>query len=59
MQIFGGLRAGEVVNIRTSDIKLIGPYGQDGLLLNVKNSINRVDIKDGSGSSYVKNQEIN
>ncbi|MGX5439988.1 site-specific integrase [Bacillus thuringiensis] len=54
MQIFGGLRAGEVVNIRTSDIKLIGPYGQDGLLLNVKNSINRVDIKDGSGSSYVK-----
>ncbi|WP_255258770.1 site-specific integrase [Bacillus pseudomycoides] len=54
MQIFGGLRVGEVVNIRTSDIKLIGPYGQDGLLLNVKNSINRVDIKDGSGSSYVK-----
>ena len=36
MQIFGGLRIGEVVNIRTSDIKLIGPYGQDGLLLNVK-----------------------
>ncbi|HFK1428719.1 MULTISPECIES: site-specific integrase [Bacillus] len=54
MQIFGGLRVGEVVNIRTSEIKLIGPYGQDGLLLNVKNSINRIDIKDGSGSSYVK-----
>ncbi|WP_242300894.1 site-specific integrase [Bacillus cereus group sp. BfR-BA-01494] len=54
MQIFGGLRIGEVVNIRPSDIKLIGPYGQDGLLLNVKNNINRVDIKDGSGSSYVK-----
>lgn len=54
MQIFGGLRTGEVVNIRTSDIKLIGPYGQDGLLLNVQNNMNRTDIKDGSGSSYVK-----
>lgn len=54
MQIFGGLRNGEVVNIRTPDIKLIGPYGQDGLLLNVQNNMNRTDIKDGSGSSYVK-----
>ncbi|MES5954577.1 site-specific integrase [Bacillus fungorum] len=54
MQIFGGLRCGEVVNIRKSDIKLIGPYGQDGLLLNIQNNMNRTDIKDGSGSSYVK-----
>ncbi|PGS68220.1 hypothetical protein COC69_27045 [Bacillus cereus] len=56
MQIFGGLRVGEVVNTKLSDIKLIGPYGQDGLLLHLQHHAYRTDIKDGSGSSYVKKQ---
>ncbi|WP_229754444.1 tyrosine-type recombinase/integrase [Priestia megaterium] len=54
MQIFGGLRVGEVVNIKRSDVKTIGPYGVEGLLLNIEKGIFRTDIRDTSGSSYVK-----
>ena len=53
MQIFGGLRIGEVVNIRTSDIAYRSLWSR-WFAFKCKNSINRVDIKDGSGSSYVK-----
>ncbi|SFB25654.1 MULTISPECIES: site-specific integrase [unclassified Bacillus (in: firmicutes)] len=54
LQIFGGLRVGEVVNIQKYDIKTIGPYGIDGLMLNIEKTQFRTDLKDTSGSNYVK-----
>lgn len=54
MQLFGGLRMGEVVNLKRSDIKTIGPYGVEGLLLKIEKNNLRTDIRDSSGSSYVK-----
>ncbi|MGG0248777.1 site-specific integrase [Peribacillus frigoritolerans] len=54
MQFFGGLRVGEVINIKRSDVKTIGPYGVEGLLLNIEKGIFRTNIRDTSGSSYVK-----
>ncbi|MDZ3952280.1 site-specific integrase [Bacillus thuringiensis] len=56
MQIFGGLRIGEVVNLTYADIKTIGPFGQDGLLLHVQHHQNRTDIKDRAGTNYVKKE---
>ncbi|WP_242319909.1 site-specific integrase [Bacillus cereus group sp. BfR-BA-01349] len=56
MQIFGGLRIGEVVNLTYADIKTIGPFGQDGILLHVQHRLNRTDIKDRAGTNYVKKE---
>ncbi len=52
LQIFGGLRVGEVVNIKRTSMK----QSLDGhsLLLNIKESFFRTDIKDGDGANYVK-----
>jgi len=36
LQIFGGLRRGEVINASISDLKEIGPNGRDGLRLRIK-----------------------
>lgn len=51
-QIFGGLRVGEVVNIKRSQIKH-GVTG-DSVLLNVIENSFRTDLKDLNGSNYVK-----
>ncbi|UKS29978.1 site-specific integrase [Paenibacillus sp. HWE-109] len=53
--IFGGLRAGEIVNIKISDITPYGDQnGKDGLMLLLKTRNLRTDIKDISGTSRVK-----
>ena len=54
MQIFGGIRQGELVNIRHSDINTIGAYGEDGLIIKLRENNLRPDIKDSSGSAGVK-----
>lgn len=57
LSIFGGLRAGEIVNIRHSDIT---PYGdrncKDGLKVLLRTNNLRTDIKDSSGTSRVKRE---
>ncbi|KAF6569571.1 site-specific integrase [Paenibacillus polymyxa] len=55
LSIFGGLRAGEIVNIRVNDLRPYGDeYGKGGLLILLKTQNLRTDIKDTSGSSRVK-----
>ncbi|KMP76722.1 hypothetical protein TU62_06885 [Bacillus cereus] len=52
LQIFGGLRRGEVVNLKRSNLKRKLNTGD--FLLTLKNQNFRKDIKDHSGSSSVK-----
>lgn len=55
MQIFGGLRIGDVVNLRHQDISTIGgSYGEQGLRLEINERHLREDIYDSSGSTGVK-----
>ncbi|KRE96431.1 hypothetical protein ASG89_31165 [Paenibacillus sp. Soil766] len=55
LSIFGGLRAGEIVNIKISDITPYGDeYGKGGLMLLLKTRNLRTDIKDISDTSRVK-----
>ncbi|MGM0715008.1 site-specific integrase [Brevibacillus parabrevis] len=55
LSIFGGLRAGEIVNIRHRDVT---PYndewGSGGLKINLASRALRTNIKDSSGTSQVK-----
>lgn len=53
-QIFAGLRAGEVVNIATTDIKNIGAYGEFGQILNLEPKDFRDDINTTSGKGEIK-----
>lgn len=53
-QIFGGLRAGEVVNIKKSNIKNIGAYGEFGQVIKLKNANFREDLNTTSGKGEVK-----
>ncbi|WP_232284443.1 hypothetical protein [Bacillus timonensis] len=52
LQIFGGLRAGEVVNLKRTQFRKRLNSGD--FLLNIKEQQFRTDIKDSSGSNYVK-----
>jgi hypothetical protein len=52
LQIFGGLRAGEVVNLRRTQFRK--RLNSADFLLNIKEQQFRTDIKDSSGSNYVK-----
>lgn len=55
LSIFGGLRAGEIVNITMSDLTPYGDqYGKGGLLILLSTRNLRTDIKDTSGTSRVK-----
>ncbi|MEC0247271.1 site-specific integrase [Paenibacillus chitinolyticus] len=55
LSIFGGLRAGEIVNITISDLTPYGDqYGTGGLLILLRTRNLRIDIKDTSGTSRVK-----
>lgn len=59
LQIFGGLRAGEVVNLKRTQIQKNSNGA--GFLLDIKNQQFRTDLKDSSGANYVKkerNQEV-
>lgn len=53
-QFFGGLRVGEVVNISRSSISLKGPFGQFGIVVNLKNRKFRRDLKHRSSGGAVK-----
>src|SRR5699024_5921368 len=35
MQFFGGLRTGEICNLRVKDVQLLGSYGEEGFILNL------------------------
>lgn len=52
LQIFGGLRAGEVVNLKKTQFKKKVNSGD--FLLNITEQQFRTDIKDSSGADYVK-----
>ncbi|MGG4094470.1 hypothetical protein [Paenibacillus lautus] len=54
MQCFGGIRQGELVNIRKSDVNSIGSFGEFGLVVRLEQKNLRMDIKDSAGSSGVK-----
>ncbi|MFF2528820.1 site-specific integrase [Brevibacillus sp. NPDC058079] len=55
LSIFGGLRAGEIVNILISDLTPYGDqYGSGGVLIFLTTRDLRRDIKDISGTSRVK-----
>ncbi|MDQ0899883.1 site-specific integrase [Paenibacillus sp. V4I7] len=55
LSIFGGLRAGEIVNIKISDLTPYGDqYGKGGLMILLRTRNLRTDIKDISGTSRVK-----
>lgn len=57
MQFFGGLRTGEVCNLRVKDLQLLGPYGEDGFLLNLSADRHlRDDLVNTTGSDYIKSK---
>lgn len=57
LSIFGGLRAGELVNILLSDLTPYGDQlGTGGLLVSLTTRNLRQDIKDTSGTSRVKRE---
>lgn len=58
MQFFGGLRSGELVNLRVMDIKPIGPYGQNGLVADLQTRYLRNDLKSTCGNDFVKKPRI-
>ncbi|MED5020890.1 hypothetical protein P9847_26870 [Paenibacillus chibensis] len=55
-QLFGGLRAGEVVNVSKSSLQLVGPNGLYGvsITLTKQNFRKKSAIKNPSGGGYVK-----
>jgi len=53
-QMFGGLRRGEVVNIKRENVSLIGVLGVNGHKVKISQEVLRDDIKDSSGSSSIK-----
>lgn len=54
MQIFGGLRSGDCVNLTRDSVTSKGAYGTFGLELDIKFRDLRPDLKDYDGSSGVK-----
>lgn len=54
LQIFGGLRVGEVVNVKRSSIKY--KLNGDSVLVDLKENMFRTDLKDTNGSNYVKKE---
>lgn len=59
-ELFGGLRISEVVNIKYSDISLKGPYGRNGMVITLRKSDLRPDLKRNATTSPKKprNQPI-
>ena len=54
MQIFGGIRIGEIVNITRSSIFPLDPYCMEGLMVDLNYQGLRYDLKDSSGANHVK-----
>ena len=49
LQTFGGIRIGELVNLKKSSIKTIGPYGSDGFIVSIEQHLQKNDFY---GSTY-------
>lgn len=59
LSIFGGMRIGEVVNITLKDITPYGDaYGKGGMKISLVSQVLRTDIKDTSGTSFVKKPRL-
>ncbi|KRF55461.1 hypothetical protein ASG98_00050 [Bacillus sp. Soil531] len=58
MQFFGGLRTGELVNLRVMDIKTLGPYAQDGILADLETRILNSNSISTSGNDFVKKPRV-
>src|SRR5699024_8438307 len=57
MQFFGGLRTGEICNLRVKDIQLLGSYGEEGFILNLTEDRHlRNDLNNTAGSDYIKSK---
>ncbi|CAN7200967.1 hypothetical protein LJR153_000570 [Paenibacillus sp. LjRoot153] len=56
LQMFGGIRQGEQVNVVRSDVSSIGSYGAEGLVINLRKKILRADLIDSSGAAGVKKE---
>ncbi len=53
-QLFGGLRVGEVVNLKKSSVKVKGNLGEFGFILNLRNKNMRDDLKHPVAGGSVK-----
>lgn len=53
-QFFGGLRIGEVVNIKRTGIRLKGPMGKYGLIVNIQPNNHRTDLKHPTSGGATK-----
>ena len=51
---FGGLRVGEVVNLKKSSVKVKGNLGEFGFILNLRNKNMRDDLKHPVAGGSVK-----
>lgn len=57
MQFFGGLRTGEICNLRVKDVQLLGSHGEEGFILNLtKDRHLRDDLNNTAGSDYIKSK---
>jgi len=57
MQFFGGLRTGEICNLRVKDVQLLGSYGEEGFILNLTEDRHlRDDLNNTAGSDYIKSK---
>lgn len=54
LQLFGGLRTGEVINLKYSSITTIGRYGRYGLLLKIRDNNLRSDLMKNDAKGHVK-----
>jgi hypothetical protein len=54
IQIFGGLRIGEIVNVTHSSLSPIDPFCVEGLMVDLESQGLRYDLKDSSGANHVK-----
>ncbi len=60
LQLFGGLRLSEVVRCRYSLIRTFGYFGEDGIMIILKDDDEgtRPDLKNNGGKGYVKRQRV-
>lgn len=56
LQMFGGVRMGELICLTYSSIRTIGYYGENGLILKIQDRVLREDLKNNSGKGFAKRQ---
>lgn len=58
MQMFGGLRRGEIVNLTLSDLKMKGPYASEGLIVEIKDRPYLFSHLRDTSKEQVKNPRV-